>query len=108
MSSVTKHVIIESISERIVHYINDFVKRDCNGCIINHPSQRQHSCLGFDQDLDGIELYYDDVYHEKRELILQSIQDSLNVEKKNIDDIYCKEKPTIYLRVKALYHSQYN
>ena len=37
--------LITCYAEEIAPVINELVVENCNGCIIDHPSQRQHSCL---------------------------------------------------------------
>ena len=37
--------LIKCYAEEIASVINQLVVENCNGCIIDHPSQRQHPCL---------------------------------------------------------------
>ena len=65
MNSVVKTLILERISQRILNYIYEYAKKDCWGCSVSHPSQRNHTCLGLNRDLSDLNLvdvYFDDVY----------------------------------------------
>ena len=42
--------------------IDEFVLRDCYGCKIHHPSQRQHDCLMLLMS-ERIEMYFDEAWN---------------------------------------------
>ena len=46
--------LLSSYGREIASIINRLVEKNCNGCIIDHPSQRQHPCLmmGADERLE--------------------------------------------------------
>ena len=51
--------LIKCYEEEIASVINQLVVEHCNGCIIDHPSQRQHPCLMMESD-DRLSMYFDD------------------------------------------------
>ena len=44
--------LIKCYAEEIASVINQLVVENCQGCIIDHPSQRQHPCLMMESDED--------------------------------------------------------
>lgn len=103
--TIIKPLLIEHISQDILKYINEYAKQDCNGCRINHPSQREHTCLGITYTLENydiLESYFDLAYTEKQGFILQKLQDALQIKRKYVLDVYLNEKQQIYLKVKEL------
>ena len=53
--------------------IGEFVLRDCNGCKINHPSQRQHDCLMLLQS-ERIEMYFEEAWNALDPSIPQTLK----------------------------------
>ena len=51
--------LLECYASEIASRIAALVEKNCNGCIIDHPSQRQHPCLMLEPD-EKISLYFDD------------------------------------------------
>ena len=51
--------LITCHAEEIASVINQLVVENCNGCIIDHPSQRQHPCLMMESD-ERLSMYFDD------------------------------------------------
>ena len=44
---------------KVASIITALVVKNCNGCIIDHPSQRQHPCLTMDSD-ERMWLFFDE------------------------------------------------
>lgn len=59
VSSIICHVIELSYAAFYDKHIHEEKVADCNGCAINHPSQRQHTCIM----LDNKEAW--DYYHKE-------------------------------------------
>ena len=59
---VSQKIIQEKLTncyaEDIASVLNQLVVENCNGCIIDHPSQRQHPCLMMESD-ERLSLYFD-------------------------------------------------
>ena len=43
--------LIQAYVDVVADIIMDLVKENCNGCYIDHPSQRQHDCMMMDDDI---------------------------------------------------------
>ena len=56
---IIQEKLIKCYAEEIASVINQLVLENCNGCIIDHPSQRQHPCLMMESD-ERLSLYFDD------------------------------------------------
>lgn len=87
-------------------HINKYAKRDCHGCQIDHESQREHTCLGITYNFaeyDIVDFYFEDVYTEKSNDILQSLQVALRYLPELIKVIYETKRSSIYQQVKAIY-----
>ena len=52
-------ILLECYASEIASRIAALVEKNCNGCIIEHPSQCQHPCLMLEPD-EKISLYFDD------------------------------------------------
>ena len=64
--------------EEIASVINQLVLENCNGCIIDHPSQRQHPCLMMESD-ERLSLYFDDALSWASEAsVMENFMNSLN------------------------------
>ena len=50
--------LLKCYAEEIACAISVLVVENCNGCIIDHPSQRQHPCLMMEND-EKLLLYFD-------------------------------------------------
>ena len=51
--------LIECYAQEISSVIFNLVVKNCNGCITEHPSQRQHPCLMMESD-ERLFLYFDE------------------------------------------------
>ena len=60
IASLVGHVFQLTYAATFDSLIEEEKVNRCNGCAINHPSQRQHSCLMMDSE-DGWFYYHDDV-----------------------------------------------
>ena len=49
----------QKLIEELASIINELVVKSCNGCIIDHPSQRQHPCITMESD-ERSWSYFDD------------------------------------------------
>ncbi len=56
--SLIQEKLIKCYAEEIGSAISVLVVENCNGCIIDHPSQRQHPCLMMEND-EKLLLYFD-------------------------------------------------
>ena len=69
--------LIKCYAEEIVPVINQLVVENCNGCIIDHPSQRQHPCLMMESD-ERLFLYFDEALSKVSEAcIMERFMNSL-------------------------------
>ena len=65
-------------AEEIASVINQLVVENCNGCIIDHPSQRQHPCLMMESD-ERLSMYFDDALSKISEArVMENFMNSLN------------------------------
>ena len=60
-ASLVGHVFQLTYAAMFDSLIEEEKVNRCNGCAINHPSQRQHSCLMMDSE-DGWFYYHVDVH----------------------------------------------
>ena len=51
--------LLKCYAEEIAIVISKLVNKNCNGCFIQHPSQRQHDCLMMEAD-EKLWIYFDD------------------------------------------------
>ena len=101
---------VETLCFCLSRCINKLAKENCYGCQIDHPSQRNHTCLGIDYHLnpiDLVEIHFDDVWTESDRLIKQFITQMLLVsshttQKLEVDEELLKDslKCEAYFRVK--------
>jgi len=84
MTSVVNLRIIDRISTRILEFINDYYNL---------------------REIDRVQLYFDEVYEEKREIILQDLQSDLRYRPELIRHIYQSQSGSIYCRVREKYES---
>ena len=56
--SVIEEKLLKCYADEISSIITNLVVENCTGCIIDHPSQRQHACLMMESD-ERIWLYFD-------------------------------------------------
>ena len=56
--SLIQEKLLKCYAEEIACAISVLVVENCNGCIIDHPSQRQHPCLMMEND-EKLLLYFD-------------------------------------------------
>ena len=70
--------LIKCYAEEIVPVINQLVVENCNGCILDHPSQRQHPCLMMESD-ERLSLYFDGALSKVSEAcIMERFMNSLS------------------------------
>ena len=70
--------LIKCYAEEIASVINQLVVENCNGCIIDHPSQGQHPCLMMESD-ERLSLYFDDALSWASEAkVMENFMNSLN------------------------------
>ena len=60
--SLIQEKLIKCYAEEITSAISVLVVENCNRCIIDHPSQRQHPCLMMENDAKLL-LYFDSKIH---------------------------------------------
>ena len=69
--------LIKCYAEEIASVINQLVVENC-GCIIDHPSQRQHPCLMMESD-ERLSMYFDDALSKISEArVMENFMNSLN------------------------------
>ena len=70
--------LIKCYAEEIASVINQLVVENCNGCIIDHPSQIQHPCLMMESD-ERLSMYFDDALSKISEArVMENFMNSLN------------------------------
>ena len=70
--------LIKCYAGEIASVINQLVVENCNGCIIDHPSQRQHPCLMMESD-ERLSMYFDDALSKISEArVMENFMNSLN------------------------------
>ena len=70
--------LIKCYAEEIASVIKQLVVENCNGCIIDHPSQRQHPCLMMESD-ERLSMYFDDALSKISEArVMENFMNSLN------------------------------
>lgn len=70
--------LLKSYAEEIASNISRLVTENCNGCLIDHPSQRQHDCLMMERD-EQLCLYYDRALEKVSEAnVMKAFTESLN------------------------------
>ena len=78
---------IKCYAEEIVSVINQLVVENCNGCIIDHPSQRQHPCLMMESD-ERLSMYFDDALSKISEArVMENFMNSLNDMKPRVNGL---------------------
>ena len=56
--SLIQEKLLKCYAEEIACAISVLVVENCNGCIIDHPSQRQHPCLMMENE-ERLSMYFD-------------------------------------------------
>ena len=75
---IIEEKLIKCYAEEIASVINQLVVENCNGCIIDHPSQRQHPCLMMESD-ERLSMYFDDALSKISEArVMENFMNSLN------------------------------
>ena len=66
------------MQKNLEEIINQLVVENCNGCIIDYPSQRQHPCLMMESDV-RLSMYFDDALLKISEAsVMESFMNSLS------------------------------
>ena len=75
---IIQEKLIKCYAEEIASVINQLLVENCNGCIIDHPSQRQHPCLMMESD-ERLSLYFDDALSKVSEAsVMENFMNSLS------------------------------
>jgi len=75
--SLIQEKLLKSYAEEIASAISVLVVENCNGCIIDHPSQRQHPCLMMEND-EKLLLYFDIAFSRVSEAsVMEKFMNSL-------------------------------
>ena len=70
--------LLKSYAKEIASAISQLVVENCNGCIIDHPSQTQHECLMMERD-EQLCMYFDDALSKISEAkVMEAFTESLN------------------------------
>ena len=78
--------LIKFYAEEIASVINQLVVENCNGCIIDYLSQRQHPCLMMESD-ERLSMYFDDALTKiSRARVMEDIMNSLNDIKPRVNE----------------------
>lgn len=56
---VIEEKLLQCHTSELASMIHVMVEKNCNGCLIHHPSQRQHDCLMMENE-EQMLLYFDD------------------------------------------------
>ena len=79
--------LIKCYAEEIASVINQLVVENCNGCIIDHPSRRQHPCLMMESD-ERLSMYFDDALSKISEArVMENFMNSLNDTKPRVNGL---------------------
>jgi hypothetical protein len=79
--------LMKCYAEEISSVISNLVVENCNGCIIDHPSQRQHPCLMMESD-ERLFLYFDEALSRISEAkIIERFMESLNEIKPTVNGL---------------------
>ena len=75
---IIEEKLIKCYAEEIVSVIAKLVVENCSGCIIDHPSQRQHPCLMMESD-EKLSMYFDDALSKISEArVMENFMNNLN------------------------------
>ena len=75
--SLIQEKLLKCYAEEIACAISVLVVENCNGCIIDHPSQRQHPCLMMEND-EKLLLYFDIAFSRVSEAnVMEKFMNSL-------------------------------
>ena len=75
--SLIQEKLLRCYAEEIACAISVLVVENCNGCIIDHPSQRQHPCLMMEND-EKLLLYFDIAFSRVSEAnVMEKFMNSL-------------------------------
>lgn len=97
---------LEVLSRNIARKISKLAKDNCLGCYYDHPSQREHTCLGIDyhlREVDNVQLYFAEVFEEEKETIIKEVLECLNEPIESLREFYDSHRKEIYLKVKEFY-----
>ena len=68
---------MEKLQDEMEIKINDLVARNCYGCAIDHPSQRQHVCCMMDLD-ERVLVYFDEAFASMDVFrVMETVKESL-------------------------------
>ncbi len=93
--------LTECYAEEISSVISNLVVENCNGCITDHPSQRQHPCLMMKSD-ERLFLYFDEALPRISEAkVIEKFMESLNEIKPTVNGLEllkytCKDWRTLF------------
>ena len=84
---IIEEILIKCYAEEIASVINQLVVENCNGCIIDHPSQRQHPCLMMESD-ERLSMYFDDALLKISEArVMENFMNSLSNIKPRVNGV---------------------
>ncbi len=85
--SVIEEKLLKCYAEEMASIISNLVVENCNGCIIQHCSQRQHPCLMLESD-EKIWMYFDAALERVCEAtIAENFMNSLQDMKPRVDGL---------------------
>ena len=93
--------LIKCYAEEISSVINQLVVKNCSGCIIDHPSQRQHPCIMMESD-EKLSLYFDDALSKVSEAsVMENFMNSLSDIKPTVNGLEllkytCYDWPAVF------------
>jgi hypothetical protein len=85
--SLIQEKLLKCYAEEIACAISVLVVENCNGCIIDHPSQKQHPCLMMEND-ERLLMYFDIALSRVSEAsVIEKFMNSLNDIKPRVDGL---------------------
>ena len=79
--------LLKCYAREVVYVIPNLVVENCNGCIIGHPSQRQHPCLMMESN-ERLLFYFDDALSKISEArVMEAFMKSLNDIKPTVNEL---------------------
>ena len=70
--------LLTCYAQELASIINELVVKKCNGCIIDHPSQRQHPCITMENDERLWSYFNDALLRISEEEVLKAFVRSLS------------------------------
>ena len=76
--------LLNCYAEEIATMIRGKVKKNCNGCLIDHPSQRQHDCLIMEHGECKMLYFNHAVENVFKEIVIKDYMKSIDFAKRTL------------------------